>query len=234
MTRLPDSTPAAVVFDFDGVLVDSEAAHGKALLAAAAHLRLTPPGDRPDWYIGLGDAVCFRQMAKASGVELREGDLEMLIGAKATAFADLCASGGAVPFPGAVALVQSAAASLPIAVCSGSRRCDIEPVLNSLGIRSLFSTIVTMDDVARTKPDPEPYLLAASRLRIPPVKCIAIEDSPAGVAAAIGAGYGRVHAVCSTFRRERLHAAHEVHDRIANITLDILLKGQPEGGRAIG
>jgi beta-phosphoglucomutase len=203
--------PGAIVFDFDGVLVDSEAAHGAALAAAGESMALCQPGPPHDWYIGLGDVECFRRMAEAGGRTLSEADIALLIERKAEAFAAECRAGNVNVFPGAVELVRAAAEEAPIAVCSGSRRRDILPILETLGLVNLLRTVVTAEDVARTKPDPLPYLLTAERLGVPPGGCVAIEDSPAGVAAAVAAGYGRVHAVCHTFSRNRLAAAHHIH-----------------------
>jgi beta-phosphoglucomutase len=208
---LQNRIPAAIVFDFDGVLVDSEAAHGEALGAAGAALGLSSPVDRPGWYIGLGDAECFRQMAVFSGRKLTPLDLDLLMTRKALHFGRQCRAGRIAAFPGSIALVHAAAEVAPIAVCSGSRRTEILPILEMLGLADLLSALVTADDVARTKPDPMPYLLTAARLSISPSACIAIEDSPAGIAAALAAGYRRIHAVCHTFEPARLAQAHQIH-----------------------
>ena len=110
----------------------------------------------------------------------------------------------------------------PVAVCSGSHRGDIEPMLEGWDVLSLLQTLVSADDVDKTKPDPAPYLLAAARLSLDPARCVAIEDSPAGIAAARAAGF-RVHAVCHTFERARLGDAHQVHDHISELSLDSIL-----------
>jgi HAD superfamily hydrolase (TIGR01509 family) len=89
--------------------------------------------------------------------------------------------------PGARELLgQVAAAGLPHALVTGSQRLFTDAVLASTGLR--FPVTVTGDDVARAKPDPEPYLLAAKRLDADPGRCVALEDSPNGVASATGAG----------------------------------------------
>jgi beta-phosphoglucomutase len=223
LSRVGPSRPAAIVFDFDGVIVDSEAAHGVALAAAAELLALSPPQERPDWYVGLGDAECFRRMGRASGRALTSEELERLIAGKAEVFARLCRQGRVAPIAGALELLRQCAEVLPVAVCSGSRRADIEPVLSTLQVLPLLSALVTADDVDRTKPDPAPYLLTAARLRVSPCQCVAIEDSPSGIAAAVGAGYTQVYAVCHTFAARDLIGADHIQHRIADLSLAQLL-----------
>jgi beta-phosphoglucomutase len=211
----------AIVFDFDGVIADSEACHGQALATAAAALGLTIHDPNPAWYVGLGDTECFERIALANRRSLTPDSLHIFKHHKAAAFADLSRAGHIVPYPGALELVRAAAARMPIAVCSGSRRGDIEPILAAHDLLGLLATLVTADDVPRTKPDPAPYLLTAQRLNVPPADCLAIEDSPAGIAAARTAGC-QVHAVCHNFPRERLSQAHHIHPCIADAAQQIL------------
>ena len=97
------------------------------------------------------------------------------------------AEGRVVVRPGARELLNEVAATgIPYALVTGSQRPFTEAVLASTGFR--FPVTVTGDDVARTKPDPEPYLLAAKLLDADPEQCVALEDSPNGVASATSAG----------------------------------------------
>ena len=97
------------------------------------------------------------------------------------------AEGRIVVRPGARELLEAvAAAGLPYALVTGSQRPFTEAVLASTALR--FPVTVTGDDVARTKPDPEPYLLAAKLLDVDPASCVALEDSPNGVTSATAAG----------------------------------------------
>jgi beta-phosphoglucomutase len=213
----------AIVFDFDGVLVDSEAVHERALLDAAAALGMTPPrGHRPGRYVGLGDVEAFALVARACGRELSPEELRRGIAIKGEAFARAIRSGSIPAYLGAVELLREAVAAVPVAVCSGSRLADIEPVLRALGVLELLATVVSADDVERTKPDPAPYRLVVQRLGLDAPQCAAIEDSPAGIASARGAGL-RVHAVCHTFERDRLAGAHHLHARIADLSVEWLL-----------
>jgi beta-phosphoglucomutase len=207
-------TPGAIVFDFDGVLVDSEPAHGRGLEVAAASLGMSVREANPRWYVGLGDRECFQRIAAGNGRELSSDEMARLIRLKAEEFSRASQQGFVVPYPGAVELVRDVAGQRPTGLCSGSHARDIVPLLDRLGIRACFRTLVTADDVSRNKPDPEGYRLAAARLGMTPEACTTIEDSPAGIAAARGAGY-RVIGVLHSFPRERLVGAHEICGTIA-------------------
>lgn len=110
-----------------------------------------------------------------------------------------------------------AAAGWPITLCTSSRRIDAALSLRAAGLDDLFPDYVTLDDVVATKPDPAPYREAAARLGLPAAACFIIEDSPAGVASAIGAGC-HVAAVTTTHPAPALTAAH----RVFPATLDAL------------
>jgi HAD superfamily hydrolase (TIGR01509 family) len=109
--------------------------------------------------------------------------------------------------------VRAAAAEVPVAVVSGSARAEIEPVLDAAGIRNEFTAVVSLDDIRRSKPDPEGYLIALHLLGVQAAGAAAVEDSPAGVAAAKAAGLYTV-GVTTTQPAERLSAADEVASHV--------------------
>jgi beta-phosphoglucomutase len=158
------------------------------------------------------------EIAADQGRTITPADMEPLVRVKSEAFLALARSGFIKPYAGTLDLLRAAAAVAPIAICSGSERAIVEPVLESLQIRRLVRAVVTANDVPKPKPDPAGYLLAAQRLDTVPSRCIALEDSPTGIRAARAAGY-RVHAVCHSFPRERLTEADRIHDTSANLTL---------------
>lgn len=213
----------AIIFDFDGIIVDSEPAHCRAIGAALATIGLDfPHRDNFARYIGRGDRECLAEIAAEQSRPLSSADMEHLMRAKAAAFLEAAAAGDIRPYPGSVELIRAAAERAPVAVCSGSIREVIEPVLELLGLTGTLATLVTATDVARNKPDPAPYLLTASRLGLDPAACAAVEDSPTGIRSALGAGC-RVHGICHSFPADRLSAAHHTHARIADLTPDLLL-----------
>lgn len=194
----------AVVFDFDGVLADSEHLHDLALREICTPLGFTWSGDA---WIGWPDADVFRELFRRRGEDLDEERLARLLEAKSGVVIKQVRDGLYRPYPGIIELVQSLAPTLPIGVCSAGLREQVLPVLEQFGVRERLSCVVTFEDTPRSKPDPAPYLLAAERLGVAPASALAIEDSPAGVASAHAAGF-RVLALGHTNPRDALRTAH--------------------------
>ena len=174
---------SAVIFDFDGIIVDSEPLHFGAFNEV-----LEPLGKTISWadycetYSGYDGRDAFKQILKAHKEKLGSGDLKALIARKAGILQEYINDGKVVPLPGAVELVKSIPARLPVALCSGALKSDIEPVLEKLGIGDAFSVMVTAEDTDKSKPDPAPYRLALKKLRIKDAStALAIEDTPAGI-----------------------------------------------------
>jgi beta-phosphoglucomutase-like phosphatase (HAD superfamily) len=124
--------------------------------------------------------------------------------------------------------VRELSGILPLAICSGALASDIEPILRILDIESCFSVKVTADQVKVSKPDPESYLVAFARLRekfparvADPSSCIAIEDTPAGITAATGAGL-KVLAITNTYKAEYLEEATGVEHSLENVSAGYL------------
>ena len=189
-------SPAAVIFDFDGVIVDSERLHHQTLVEAMAG-----QGPVATWefycekLIGFDDRGAFAVLLEQAGIEPTPEEIQRRIECKARLFAKQAAEGHVPAFPGAVELIRACAAVCPVGLCSGARRSDIDPVLAALGVDGCFAVRVTTEDVERSKPDPAGYRLCAERLAlhfpargITPAACVAIEDTPDGIASARGAG----------------------------------------------
>ena len=207
---------SAVIFDFDGIIVDSERLHW-----AAFNKTLEPLGKTISWpeyietFIGFDDRDTFRHALPALG----KTELAGLIAKKAAAFQELLESDGAAALPGSVELIKSLSGNIPLAICSGALRADILPVLGGLGIENAFDTIVTADDTHISKPDPAPYKLAAKKLGV--TSGLAIEDTPAGIASAKGAGL-KVLAVTNSYPPEFLTQADAVVASLEGLTLEKL------------
>jgi beta-phosphoglucomutase len=217
----------AVIFDFDGIIVDTEPLHYKAFQEL-----LVPLGLGYSWeeyletYLGFDDRDAFREAYRAAGRPLSAEQLKTLMDGKAEAFLRIV-SVGVAPYPGVVELIRAISGNLPLALCSGALRSDIDPILEQLGLVGAFDTLVTADEVAASKPDPESYRLAVHRLqelypgRINPARGLAIEDTPAGIASATGAGL-RVLAVTNSYPEERLTGACRVVTTLAGVDLEAL------------
>lgn len=168
--------PDAVLLDMDGTLVDTEGLWWQAVASVAAGLgRPLDPDDAPHVLGRTSDDVAAHLLRDASVAD-RLTD----------AFADRVAANVTI-MPGARELLaELAAASIPTALVSASQRRVIDLVLPRLG--HPFDLVIADEDTARSKPYPDPYLEAARRLGAAPSRCVAIEDSPTGVAAATAAG----------------------------------------------
>lgn len=214
----------AIVFDFDGVIVDSEPLHERALREVARRRGMDFSHDRYlQVYVGFDDRDTFRAIAADHGRPLDDADLADLLAQKADVFEGLIADGQVSAYPGSAELVRAAADAGPVGICSGARRREIEITLSLLGLRDAVRELVSADDVARSKPDPEGYLLAARRLGVPASGCVALEDTPTGVRAARAAGY-RVVGVCHTFDASTLREAHAVVPETRGLTPSALLR----------
>ncbi len=207
----------AVIFDCDGVLVDTEPLHYRAFQEV-----LVPLGLGYDFesylerFVGFDDRDAFIYAFREAGRQLAPITLDRLMEAKAVALGGLIGQG--VPsFPGVVELVRELMdRGVPMAVASGALRHEIDAFIASLGLNEAFSVIVAADEVKKSKPDPETYLLAIERLRrargskpLDPKHCVAIEDTRAGVRSAKLAGLV-VIAVTNSFSATELAEADKV------------------------
>jgi HAD superfamily hydrolase (TIGR01509 family) len=205
----------ALLLDFDGVIVDSEHLHDLALREVCEPLGFTWQGDA---WVGWPDAEVLIELHRRRGEALPAERLATLLEQKTSVVLAQVSDQRYRAYPGVVELIREAARAVPVAVCSAGLRGQIVPVLEFLGIAGDIGVVVAFEDTARSKPDPAPYLLGASRVGVPPHECVAIEDSPRGVASAKAAGC-TVIAVAHTSPVERLSAADLVVGKIGELTL---------------
>jgi len=203
----------AVIFDFDGVLVDSEPLHFRAM-----HDCLLPEGitisedEYVSHYLAYDDRGAIRCALERHGAPSDPARLQALAERKGALFESLLPS---IPFfPGVKELVMGLAKEVPLAIASGALRGEIEGVLRTSGLLELFGAVVGANDVMRTKPHPEPYLeafarLAARGLAWDASDCLVVEDSPPGIAAGLAAGM-KVLAVANSYPAQALGSAHRV------------------------
>ncbi len=211
---------AGIVFDLDGVLVDSEPLHERAWRQTLApHGIEFSSSEYAASLMGLDD----QQLMRAAYALLRrpfpEERAERFLDDKAAALHAIVAD-GVTPMPGAAELVRAAAARFRIGLCTGSRAREVEWLLDGLGVLEAFSVVVTADDVERSKPDPTGYRRAAAALGHEAATLLAIEDTPTGVRAARAAGL-RVLGV-SAADPGRLAEAHHVERSLAGVDLEDL------------
>jgi beta-phosphoglucomutase len=213
----------AIVFDFDGVLADSEPLHLRVyqeiLEPHGIHLDQTTYCAK---YLGFDDEGAFQQIAVDYQLLLGDEEIEMLIAEKSRRFQQLVSSRN-VLYPGAVLCAQRLGAAWPLGIASGALRDEIELMLRGAGLLDAFRFIVSSGDTEHTKPAPDPYLRAAELHGVPPAACIAIEDSHWGLQSAHAAGM-RTIAITHTYSRESLTEADAVVDSLDEITVELVNK----------
>jgi beta-phosphoglucomutase len=208
------------IFDMDGVLVDTYRAHYRSWLEMAE-----PEGlhfSEADFAPTFGRTS--REIIAHFWGKDRYDDAEIarLDARKEAAFRRLMETEFPA-MPGVDELLQTLReAGFRLAVGSSGPPENVDLVLEKLGARELFQAVVTGADVARGKPDPQVFLLAAQRLGIPPAACVVIEDAPPGVAAAQAAGMASVGLVSTGRRREDLAAADAIVNQLGEISPQML------------
>ena len=202
----------AVIFDFNGVLVDDEIVHYELFRDVLAEEGLVlSERQYHETYLGYDDKRCFEEVFKDSGRSLAGAEAAKLVARKGRRYVER-AEGGLRYFPGAADCLEAMAARWPLAINSGALRGEIEYALRRLGVLDLISAIVSAEEAQRCKPDPEGYLLALDALRsrhgedIEAAHCLVLEDSLAGVQSAKGAGMWAV-GVSNTYDAEALRGA---------------------------
>lgn len=236
----------AIIFDFDGVVADSEPVHLAVFQRILGELGYTlSPEEYYADYLGYDDRGCFRAFLTAHGRPPSETLLDDLVDKKARAYIahishrmiEDFAAGRApagpdhvkqpIIFPGVQELVRDAAGRYRLAIASGALRHEIEYILKCAGLRKEFEHITSAEDIRRGKPDPEPFLHALAGLnrlagpgqpRLEPADCLVVEDSIAGIRAARAAGM-KVLAVANTHTIQDLHEADALTHSLADVKL---------------
>lgn len=220
-TRIESMHTKAVIFDFDGVIVDTEPLHYRSFQEILEPLGMGYPWEEyVSVYMGFDDRDAFHEAYRRGGKQLSASEQELLINRKAEIFQQVIRN-SVTPYPGVIELISFLHENrIPLAICSGALRSDIDPILAQLGITDRFTHIVTAEDVPHSKPDPACYRLAYDRLRTSfPEQmgnaghCIAIEDTPAGIASAKGAAL-QVVAVTNSYPASSLTAADRIVTRL--------------------
>jgi beta-phosphoglucomutase len=226
MPPIAVTRPESVIFDFDGIIVDTEPLHYKAFQEILDPLGIGFPWkEYMDTYMGFDDRDAFLEAFRAHGIDLDERRLKELVASKSLVFQQVIRN-GVKAYPGAVQTITSLHASgIPLAICSGALRSDILPILEQLGTAHCFAHVVTADDVRKSKPDPECYLLAFRKLMrthpsllSTPRKSLAVEDTPAGIRSAKLAGL-TVLAVTNSYKGEELAEADHHADSLENVRM---------------
>jgi beta-phosphoglucomutase len=207
----------AIVFDFDGVLADTEPLHLRAYQEVLSPLGVTLTRDEYyTRYLGFDDEGVFTALAQAHGFRLDRARLHSLIVEKGRIY-DAVVEAGAVLYPGAAMCIAGMANAFPLGIASGALRHEIETILRATGLAEHFRFIVASGDTAASKPAPDPYRRAAELHGMDPAHCLAIEDSRWGIESAKAAGLSCV-GVTHTYPRDQLSSADAIVDSLAEFT----------------
>jgi beta-phosphoglucomutase len=217
----------AIIFDFDGVIANSEPLHLRATQAALDDEGLTLSSD--DYYgsyLGYDDVGMFQRFARDRGLAWTERHVTTLVARKGVKLQGLLDAGD-VLFPGAADFIRASAAAVPVAIASGALKHEILEMVGAAGVADLFTTIVASGDTEESKPAPAPYQLAFTQLRertglaLDPERTVAIEDSRWGLASARGAGL-RCVGVTSSYQAHELTGAELIVSGLADLTIAML------------
>jgi beta-phosphoglucomutase len=217
----------AIVFDFDGVIADSEPLHFASFrdILAEEGIALSE-AEYYERYLGFDDLGALASIGAVQPEPWTATRVTALAERKAERFEALQRN---VPvlFPGAADAIRAAAAAMPIGIASGALHAEIQRVLDRAGLTSCFAAIIGADDTPLSKPAPDPYLHAVAALcaaagtTIAPSECVAIEDSRWGLESAKAAGLHTV-AVAQTYEPGELPLADLVIPSIAALDLNVL------------
>lgn len=225
--------PAALVFDFDGVIADTERLHLEAFRAALSPPRSpdhqitkspNPLLTREDYYaryLGFDDEGVFRLLTADHGVDLGDERIRELVAEKGRAYDALVAEAESILYPGAAGCIRRFHGRLPLAIASGAYASEIRDVLQPAGLLSCFETIVGCGDTLAGKPAADPYIEAAHRLNVEPHRCVAIEDSRWGIQSAVAAGMTCI-AVTTNYKAHELPGAVVVVPSLDAVTLELI------------
>jgi beta-phosphoglucomutase len=203
----------AVIFDGDGVLIRSMERNAEAYRETLRRVGLEIGDDEVYENEGRGSRELIALLARDHGLDLSAEQLEDLTGEHQRIFASF----GVMPLYSDAETVLRSIRLRPVrtALVTANGR---ENALRNLGsLVSLLDTIVTVEDVTRTKPDPEPYIAALSKLRVPAARAVVVENSPLGIQAAKSAGL-EVVAITTTNTAARLAQADSIIGRLAELT----------------
>jgi len=202
---------SAVIFDIDGVLIDSYAAHFRAWREVAGRHGY-PEVTETAFATTFGRTS--REVLAQWWPQLDASQVDTLDKEKEALFRDLIAADCPI-MPGALALIEALVTDgFSLGVGSSAPPDNVQLIVDRLGMRDVLGAMITGADVERGKPDPEVFLLGAERLHVEPGRCIVIEDAQPGVAAAVAAGMASIGLASTGRHRKDLQQADLVVDRL--------------------
>ncbi len=215
----------SVIFDFDGVITDSEILHLRAFNRVLAQYSVEiSTRDYYTEYLGYTDVDCFKLLIKKGLLKIDVQGIETLVKQKNQIFDELAKTEGKIIEGVRDCLKMLKDSSIPMAICSGALLVEIELVLEQARLRDFFDVVVSAEQMTRGKPYPDGFILALKKLNqsrqnpIEASQCIAIEDSHWGLQAAKAAGMHTV-AVTNSYDAEQLQMAEKIVARLDELSM---------------
>jgi len=215
----------AVIFDFDGVMTDSEILHLRAFnhVLEQHNVKITTKDYYKD-YLGLTDIDCFKLLIRKGLLKLSEQGIENLIEQKNHTFEELAKTEGRI-LPGVRDFLGMLNHNnVPMAICSGALLAEIELILEQARLRPFFVVIVSAEQVKKGKPSPEGFLMTLQKLcqkageNISANQCVVIEDSHWGLEAAKAAGMHTV-AITNSYDAEQLSLGEKIVTELSELSI---------------
>lgn len=217
----------AIIFDFDGVIADTEPLHLKAfqLTLREKGIELSDE-DYFENYLAYDDKTLFKELLKDRNYEHNEAQISDFMNRKSEHFENVL-KGNILVLEGVPEFISEVSGKYPLAIGSGAIRSEIIYILESGGLREHFEIIVSADEVINCKPDPEVFIEALRRLNnldsvseeISPQECLVIEDSTSGIKAAHSAGM-KCLAITNSYAAEKLSEAELIKQSLKGIYLE--------------
>jgi HAD superfamily hydrolase (TIGR01509 family) len=211
----------AVIFDLDGVIVNSEPIYKKTDMRILESLNITMPPEEYNTWMGTAGDEMFAMLKEQYGFSQT---VEELLELQLNYMLDEFRSGTFGPFEGVVELVKALReeTNVTLAVASSSPLVYIREILDRLGILDHFRLILSGESIPRTKPAPDIYIECTKRLSVDPMECIVIEDSKNGITAAKGAGMRCIAFYSSKGRNQESDLADRVFECMEDIKTYLL------------
>lgn len=213
----PLAVPAAILFDLDGTLVDSERANVESVVLACRRLGVTLSEEERRFIIGHSWNEIHALIATNHGLSVT---MEALIASAVNEKRALLAVSGHQALPAAVETVKRLARRCPLAIASGASRVEVRDAIEGIGVARYFQVVLGAEDYTRGKPAPDAYLLAMERLGVGGVahRCIVIEDATPGILSGRAAGARVIGVRVGNFVGYDLSPADIVVDTLADVT----------------
>lgn len=183
MDQLLPKPIEAIIFDMDGVVIDSEPLHERSSRLVFAEYNLEIDDAVFTDFKGSTDRKILEYLVQEHNLDL---EVDTLLQQKRLTYASLIDE--LQPIPGVISFINDMAEQYRLALTTSASRRNKELAFSKFHLHKFFEVVITSDDISKPKPDPEPYLVTAERLELSPASCLVIEDSFNGVRSAANAG----------------------------------------------